>query len=276
MKVINYALLSAFTIVFNSHAVEITTLIKKADESAKTTFSRMNTNWRYVENSKTATSSAPGWVVEDIVTNAGRMSMLVWDAKKEPSLSKALEDVLNVQDLGIECANAAKLARIKIICDLLGGQNFKKLVDMIRKTSSSNFEFMHKLSWVFQVKADNKADAGVYCFPFVNIQLYPQFKPHGFAANYNVIQLSNGNYLGFDPQFFSTEQTAGAVERYLFDKFIEPNDLDAAQRSMHERICKDLTLEKFQSMRNKYQATIGYYKFDMKQIKSFIETGRLA
>lgn len=126
----------------------------------------------------------------------------------------------------MDCSNAARCVRLYMICQILGKDKALALTSHIRNQhSNSSFNFMNALSWSFLEKAESVEEQGIYCFPFVNIEKYPYFKPDGMARNHNVVRLLDKTYFGFDPRFFDSSKNYEEVENLLYDCFIKQEDV---------------------------------------------------
>lgn len=247
---------------------------QEADKAARSAYARINKNWKYPKNDKTPVSSTLSWEEISVVTNAGPTSMVCWSPEKQPHLREALEEIFNAKDLIMDCSNAARLVRLYMICQMLGEEKTLELTDSVRtQHPESQFNFMNALSWSFLDRVESVEERGIYCFPFVNIEKYPEFKPAGNARNHNVVRLLDGTYFGFEPDFFDSPKNYGEVERLLYSCFIDQEGVDKGKEKQHQKYSNILqnNFQNFASMREAYQKKVGFYKFNMEKVKSFIE-----
>ncbi len=243
--------------------------------SLLSSYDQINKNWTYAKSTELVKADAPSWKANSTSTNNNKeITFLAWDQETEPSLSKAVRDVL-ASTTRAECANASKISKIRIFDDLLGDGLFSDLVVQISKQSKSPFQFMHTLSWCFQTPCD-LSFKGVYALPFINITEYSHFKPQGDAQNHNVFKLADGRFVGFDPVFFNVPRTYDELERHMYDVFISADHISDEKVALHKMFCSQLTFEKFQVTRRQDQSQIPAYRFDVDKIELFIQTGKLS
>lgn len=241
--------------------------------SLLSSYDLINKNWTYGKSTELAQTDAPSWEACLTSTNRGDITFLSWNREVEPSLSKAVHEILG-STTRAECANASKISKIRIFDDLLGYGLFGDLVEVVSKQAQTPFQFMHKLSWCFQTPCE-LSFKGVYALPFVNIPAYNYFKPWGDAQNHNVFKLADGRFIGFDPAFFTTPKTYDELERHMYDVFISTDHVSDEKAELHKTFCSQLTFEKFQVMRRQHQSEVPAYRFDADKIRHFFETGKL-
>jgi len=160
----------------------------------------------------------------------------------------------------MDCSNAARIVRLKMICDLLGKEKTAQWAMYTSNTSTSAYDFMHKLGWSFFDERSYSDDfsVGISFFSFLNIKKYGELKPDGFAVSHNVARFSDGTFLGFDPDFFAEgPRSYEEVEEELYEDFINPRRVREEDRENHQDYCEILTPEIFKVMRRKHQKTNG-------------------
>ena len=254
--------------------VEIEELNELADKAARSAYSLINKNWKYPAAEDKEASLPLSWKYEEITTTAGSTRFLSWKHEKQPDLKVALEELFNIEGLTTECSNAARLVRLYVFCSILTPQKTTALISQARQEYlHSEFNFMNQLSWSFIHGTKHTEDEGIYCFPFVNLEKYPTFKPNGADRNHNVVRMLDQTYLGFEPNFFSSPKTEEQVEQLLLERFIESKDVDSSQKEAHLQYSEIIkkTPELFRQMRTKYQGQTGFFKFNMQAVKSFLE-----
>ena len=93
------------------------------------------------------------------------------------------------------------------------------------------------------------------------------------AINHNVFRLPNGEYIGFDPDFFTQSQSYDELERYMFEALTSNEYVQENKVGEHKDFCEKLTFEEFRSQRRAYQANFAPYTLDITKINRFIGTG---
>lgn len=242
-------------------------------QTAIKTYEAINKNWSYPTDSQTPVGYTDSWEQLRVdISGQGWASAIVWNYVKQPSFSKALEEIINTK-LVMECSNAAKITRLAIIWSVIGDSGMLKLVSNLKeKHSSSKYDLMSALSWEFFKKTENDTDSRqIYAYPFVNLSSYKTYK-NGFDANHNVIKIPNNLYLGFAPDFFNTGQTLDALTKYLYDCFKNSSNVKPEATFMHARFCKMLNYDKFKKMRSRHQCEIGFFVFDIDEAELFANT----
>lgn len=254
--------------------IDVEELALKADEAARSAYERINQNWEYPENATTPVTGTASWEVISVMTNAGPTSLVVWNSEKTPHLEDALEEILNAKDLIMDCSNAARLVRLYMICRMLGKEKARALAaHYLKQYSNSLFNFMNALSWSFVEKTESLEEKGIYCFPFVNIEKYPYFKPDGYTRNHNVVRLLDKTYFGFAPGSFDAPKEEEAVEKLLLDSLCDQEGVALERKEEHQNYCGVLQKNSklFKTMRQSYQQKQGYFRLSMEKVKSYIE-----
>jgi len=274
MKILSFTLFLCLSSLDFLKGVTIEELNQTADKAARSAYTRINKNWKYPNGVDKDTSLPTAWENVVIETTAGPTRFLSWRADKQSNLKDALEELFDKEGLTTECSNAARLVRLYVLCNILTPQKTTALISQTRQRyPDSEFNFMNQLSWSFIAQTQHTEDVGIYCFPFVNLEKYPEFKPNGPDRNHNVVRLLDKTYLGFEPNFFSLPKTDEEVEQLLFERFIEPKDVAPSQEETHTKysgiISKTPAL--FRKMRADYQAQTGFFKLDMTAVKLFLE-----
>lgn len=251
-----------------SHAALEEELIQRAEDTTRTAYTQINKNWTYPDNTLQPVTAAGAWKEKSVLTPRGRTSMLTWDSEIQPNLTIALDDLFSTEGLAVECSNAARLVRIRILSSLLGEDAFARHLESIQRHSSSPFEVMHNLSWSFVKPLLSEFDEGVLCYPFVNIPEYVRYKPNGDERCQNIIRLSDGTFLGFYPEYFTEPKTYEELEQHMFESLKSDEDVSPALTQDHREFSEALSFEQFQEMRKAFQANT-IYGFDLKAIHKF-------
>ena len=254
-------------------------LSQRAEESIRSSYALINQNWRYPKNNKTRFSPPKNTAWKEFLskTTSGTMSMLFWDGAMGINLLKSVNTLLNTEGLEMDCSNAARIVRLKLLCDLLGGKKAEQWALRINLTSNSAYSFMHRLGWsFFDEKAyDDDVSTGTAFFSFLNVKQYGELKPDGFAISHNVARFTDGTFLGFDPDFFAEEpRTYEEVEMELYNDFINPKRVKKEDLESHKQYCKRLTPENFKGMRRNYQGKSKIAVLNLEKVSNFIETGK--
>jgi hypothetical protein len=256
-----------------------TALNLTADASILDSYQKIHAHWQYASTPESATTDSVYWEVKLVDLDDGQSApCLTWQCERAPLMKTALEDILQASS-HLDCLSAYRIAKGKLILDTLGSFKTQKRIDVIRTsdedTNSANF--LSTFSWSFQTECTEDFQ-GVYFMSFVNIPWYDKYKPTGNAGNHNVVRLSDGTFMGFDPVFFSRPRTYDDLERHMYEEFISPDHLANEEIEEYQQFCKVLEenggLEVFKRLRRKYQTQFRPYRFDLEKITDFIKSGK--
>ena len=254
----------AFAIVSNLLNASASAASSQTDtQSARlaTIYRRINSNWSYPKDKVTKVQITDSWQELTVNTVKCPTSIAAWDFEKQPSFTKALDEITNGK-LVMECSNAARILRMALVHSVLGDEAMLSLARQLNiKHPKSRFNVMSDLSWIFFEAVKEIVGGKFYAVPFVNLPEYGQFKD-GADGNHNVLKLPNGLYIGFAPDFFAEPKTNAELERYLFERFTDQNDIIEGKKAEHAQFCTGMSLKKFKAMRADYQAKAGYYTFN--------------
>lgn len=246
--------------IITEYEVNIASTI--ASNKATSVFKKINENWQYVSNSTAISSKLPeSWKAQKVNTGKDVISALIWRNDKQLNLVSAIHEIINYK-MECECANAARIARLAIICSVLGKEGTNRWL-LKNINSTLDFNLFQNLSWAFAEKTDNFEQTGIYLVPFVNIKEYKVYKPDGSDACFNLIRLNNGKFIGFASIFRKGEKSFDEVEKFTYECFISSMDVESSLIEKHKQYVKKLTFEEYKNKRRSYQNEIGYYKLNL-------------
>jgi hypothetical protein len=254
--------------------------IARADAVIKESYSLINKNWKYSLGNVWTLNGLLSWTLkekeeENIDGSLVRSPALIWNQDIQPDLKKAIESLLTKNGILMECLTAARIVRIQIIINLLGTKKTLELVHLLRNRHKSEFDFMNALPWAFHSRVKDCKGEGIHFYSFLNVPEYVFWKPNGPDHNHNVVRLSDGNYLGFAPEFFTEPKTFEELEQYLYDRLVDTQFVPEEAVARHQEYMRSVTFGQFQSLRRLYQSQIGYYRIDLEALRRFIEKGEL-
>lgn len=243
-----------------------------ANQAAINTYKAINKNWKYLPNNKELISNVPqSWKIERAMTKNNQIAhILIWDSTSESELSVAIQELINYEMVA-ECAVAATITRLAIICAVLGKKRTKDWINKLTNNHRLKIDhrLMHELSWSFFKRTDKPKEGEIFAIPFVNIPEYTSFKPNGPDSNFNAIGLSNGKYTSFGSIFQNKEATYEEFEEFLFKNFKKTEDVESTLITQHTNFVNQLTYEIFLNKRRQYQEQVGYFVLNLAALINF-------
>ena len=245
-----------------------------ADESALSSYAAINKNWGYRTNFfHSMKTDANEWEAAAHTNLNGLNFIFKWNQEKQPNYGKALTSILHSKTVA-ECATASDIARMKIIYDILGNYNGEVIGKAITQAYGSEQACCAFLPGMLQTKCEEDFK-GTGFYGFINLPQYGYFKPQGSYRNHNVIRLSNGKFIGFDPGFFTEPKTYQELEEHMYKAFIRKKYVALDKVAEHEEFCKNLNFYSYRLVRGAYQVlTTKPYRFNVRLINHFKETGK--
>lgn len=269
--------------VFLDQSINQQSINQIGDASALDSYEKINAKWNSMKDLTDLKTDSESWKRKEVQIDKGwyksRKQRLLWEPEIQPSFGKAVISIIDSNTCA-ECLMASHMVRIKIISDILGDELMEQLVNTFQfnKIDLRSFDFIQILSSAFQTPCEENFQ-GVCFMSFANIEYYPLYKPNGYFQNHNVIKLSDGTFIGFDPEFFTHPRTYDDLERYMYDEFISSKDVKEGMEEKHKSFCKGLEarggFDDFKRLRKSEQEKCPPYRFDVSKFKHFMLTGEL-
>lgn len=252
-----------------------TALNLTADASILDSYKKIHAHWQYTLTPESAKTDSAYWEVKLVDLDDGQSApCLTWQCEKAPLMKTALEDILQASS-HLDCLSAYRIAKGKLILDTLGSSKTQDLIEITKASGkqSDSYNFLSTFSWSFQTECTEDFQ-GLYFISFVNVPWYDKYKPTGNAGNHNVVRLSDGTFMGFDPVFFSRPRTYDELEYHMYEEFISSDHIADKLKEEYQAFCRLIDSEGgfdcFKNLRRPHQQKFRPYRFDLSKVTYFM------